>query len=404
MSFYDTKRQVEQYWKTPGNARLKMLLAAHPEIGNGNSKELARAYPGETQREGLIRHVPASQPRTLAKANYRPGLVGDARDTAESNVVRTLYDDDEDRKKILSGEKAVDRDRYLQRALANDSVTNLDVLFRAELMETIVAGAEPAKLARNMANTFQVNKRKGDHPRGPDQRYADDYSQGAEIHQPSDGFDTYEYETTKHAQAYELTNELVAESEPDVLEWMVRWTGAAVENKINRHFINALVDDADSGNDVDAEVDGTLDLSATQALNHAQTEIDNADFGPGDTAVVHPFFARGIFEDTNVAYAQRYGSDSGIQEREAQRIMGLNHDVASGGAYEGDNSFGYDSEDDIGAIVYPQEMAHLLIWMDLDMEDYDDPVRHLTGGNAYAYTTTELARPKAFSRVFHSTS
>lgn len=405
MSLYKTKRQIESYWRSPGNARLKALMAAHPEIGGEDPKEVAKAWPGESKRRELTKAVPGGQPRTLAKASYSPGSHENIRDSYEENTIRTLYDGEE-RDKVLSGEKTVDRDRYLKRALANDSVTNTDILFREELMESILQGAEPAKLARDMSNVFSVNKRTGDHPRGPDQRYAQTYSQGAEINSRSDGFDTYRFETEKLAEGYEITNELIAESEPDVLEWLVRHTGENVENALNRQFITALVEDAADSNDVDADVGGDDDLSAAQAWNYAQTEIDVADFGPADTAVGHPYFTRSLFEDTNIAYANRYGNSDGIQERQAQRVMGLDHDVAASSALDpgSDETWDYRGEGEIGSAVYPQEFVHTLIWMDLDMEDYEDPVRHLVGGNAYMYSDVQVARPEAVSRVFHSTA
>lgn len=416
-SRYQLERRLKRFWREEGNPRLKgLMLAALPNTGI-DPQDVGEAWiTSQDERSRQLEHN--DSPRALqapVSQQYSPGVHFDTaegvRQRPESAAARTLAKDefgDDDYEQFLSGELSMDKDVYIQRALLNESVTELDVLFREELETTFIMGAQPRKIFRDAANVRNVTKRKGDIPRLSDQIYADVYAQGTTIESGREGFDTVPFECEKIAQAFEVTDELIIESEPDAVEALARKTGAAVENTINRIALVELVDQA--GKNVDAQVGGTNDWGAVRALNEAAGAVEIEDLGRPDTAVVHPEFETHIFQDSNVVYANRGGSTEPVQDREFGDVMGLNRFVASDGTYNNatdtrtlstSNTWGYAADAEKGAVAYVQEMFNLIVWQDMDMEtrDYEDPIRDLQGSNVRSYVDATFGQTNAAATV-----
>lgn len=413
MTRYKTERRLKRYWREPGNARLKGLFLAGLPNTDTTPEEVGRAWP--TDPKERQRHLEASDHHRALSApvsqQYTPGKHGNIKERPESGVARTLARDefgDDDYEKFLAGQESMDKDQYIQRALLNDSVTELDVLFREELETTFIMGAQPRKIFRDAANVRNVTKRKGDIPRLSDQVYAQVHGHSDEIRTGQEGFDTVAYETQKVAQGFEISDALMAESEPDSFEALARKTGASVENTINRICLVDLVDNANQS--FDADVGGTTDATATQALNGAATKVDLQDLGEPDQAVVHPEFEQDIFDDTNVVYANRSGETEPLQDRLMGDIMGLTRWKASDGTYAnaGDtktlstsNTWGYGADGEIGAVTFVQDMFNLVVWQDFDMEtkSYEDPIRDLQGQNVRSWVDAVYGQTDAAATI-----
>lgn len=404
MSYYQTQRTLKSYWREEGNPRLKgLLLAGLPNTGV-SAQEVGEAWITDpNEREHHLTHAPPGAAGAPVTQQYSPGTHPEFGDANESAVARSLAKsefDEDDADRFLAGDKPMDKDRYLKRALLNDSVTELDVLFREELETSIIQGAQPRKIFRDAAFVANVSKRKGDLPRVTDEGYAPKIAQGAEIETGQDGFDTVAYETEKYATGFEINDELINESEPDVVEQLAREAGARVENAINRAALNALIDNA--GQSFDADVGGTTDASPVQALNGAATQVDLQDFGPTDTAIVHPRFEQGLFDDTNTVYANRGGSTEPLQDRRMGSIMGLERWVASAGTYNaGTETWDYQNDGEVGAIGYERDKFALVLWDDMDLvtKDWEDPVRDLQGSNVRTYADAVFRQANAAATV-----
>jgi len=410
---YETQRILKRFWRSPGNPRLKGLFLAAADGSGHTAREVGEAWidsPAERKRHlshveksddtraGRILTVPAEQ-------SYSPGQRGDIKNTRENAVARTLARKEfsggsadalnEDGERFLAGSKGMDKDKYVKRALLNNSVAELDVLFREELETTVIQGAAPRKIARDAANVFNVTKKTGDLPRGSDQAYAEKGSQGAPIRTGDKSFDTVSFDTERYGAGFEITDELIRQSEPDVLEVLVRDAGAQVENAINRVFINNLVDNAGQEHDTaGSNQDVTM-------VNKAVEQVELQDF-VADTMVQHPKFKTALFEDSNLAYANRAGSDDTIRNREFNPLLGLEMMSMSAGAYnEGAQSWDFGANGDIGAVAYQRDHAALVLWddFDLEMEEYDDPIRRLSGGNVVSYADSVYRQPDAAARV-----
>jgi hypothetical protein len=416
MNRNEISRLLKQYWRSPGNARLKGLFLAASDTNSARPEDVGRAWPTDPdERRRLAEAAAPGEGRMLStpvSQRYAPGTRDDFGSQNEHAIARSLskalLSGEDDRERFLAGDTPVDKDTYIQRALLNESVTELDVLFREELRQSLIMGAQPRKIFRDAANVMNVSKRKGDIPRHTDEVYAEVSGQGDVIGTGREGFDTVAFECEKVAQGFEISDELLDESEPDVMEALARQTGAAVENTVNRICLVQLVDNA--GQTFDADVGGTVDATAVQALNGAATNVDLQDFGPTDTAVVHPEFEQDLFDDTNVVYANRGGSTEPLQDRQLGSIMGHERFMASDGTYNNagntrtlspSNTWGYAADGEYGAVAYQREMFNLIVYDEFDMEtkEYEDPIRDLQGMNVRTYVDAKYGQTNAASVV-----
>jgi len=415
MSRYKTQKRLKRYWREEGNPRLKGLFLAGLDHTDVRPKEVGEVWltdPNERERQLSANDSHRALTAPVSQ-QYSPGAHGTLQERPESGVARQLARDEfskeDDWKAFLAGDETMDKDQYIKRALLNDSVTELDVLFREELETTFIMGAQPRKIFRDAANVRNVTKRKGDVPRLTDQVYAEvDGGQGSETGTGREGFDTVAYETQRVSQGFEISDALMAESEPDSFEALARKTGAAVENTINRICLVTLVDNANQS--FDADVGGTTDATATQALNGAATEVDLQDLGEPGQVVVHSEFEKDIFDDTNVVYANRSGETQPVQERLMGDIMGMTRWKASDGTYNngGDtrtvtpsNTWGYNADGEYGAVAFVQDMFNLVVWQEFDMEtkSYEDPIRDLQGQNVRSWVDAVYGQQDAAAYI-----
>lgn len=408
---YQAERTLRRFWRTSGNPRLKGLFLAAAPNTPFSAEDIGEAWVTDRdERERMLKQVPdhtqgMRQLKAPVAQQYSPGRHDGFRKTREEGVARTLARKEfsggsadgltDEGERFLAGTETMDKDRYIQRALLNNSVAELDVLFREELETSIIQGAAPRKIARDAANVINVTKQTGDLPRGSDQAYAQAGAQGSAIRTGDKSFDTVPFSTTRYGAGFEITDELIRQSEPDVLEALVRDAGAQVENAINRVFINNLVDNAGQEHDTaGSNQDVTM-------VNKAIEQVELQDF-VADTMVQHPEFKTSLFEDSNLAYANQAGSDDTIRQREFNPLFGLEMFTMSDGAHNTSNqTWGFAADAEIGAVAYQREHAALVIWddFDMEMEDYDDPIRRLSGGNVLSYVDSVYRQSDAAARV-----
>lgn len=419
----DVRRRLRQYWRDPGNARLKGLFLAGLPNSGAREEDVAECWPGKKEREThleVARNKPESNRMMTAAATqqYSPGHVDeDPKSRPEAGVARTLardeFSEDEDVHAFLSGDKSMDLDTYIQRALLNDSPTELDTLFRKELVDTMVMGAQPRKIFRDAANVRRVNREKGDLPRESDEPYAPIIGHNDEIRTGQQGFDTVSFNCDKIATGFEISDSLMNQSEPDAFASLAEGIGAAVENTLNRVALVTLIENADNGNDVDAAIGDSDEISAVQALNAGYTNVDTNEYAEPNTVVNHPEFEKAIFDDTNVVYANRSGETQPVQERQMGSVMGLTRWKASDSTYNGagsasygqqlstSNTWGYDADGEFGAVVFPSRLFNVVIWDEFDMttKSYEDPIRDLEGQNVRTWMDAVYGQQGAAGRI-----
>lgn len=402
MSAHEAKRQLHTFAKSGRNWRLMGLYLAHPEVPSGISeRDLAKAWPIHESEKRALRVSDNPHPNYAPDKTYSFEEGSDA-DRQLSGAVK-----ESDYQSGPFGERTLGADRAIKRALAyEDSVENLDVLFRKEIFDTVIEGSRKAEIARDASTVFPVDRAKGDHPRGQDTQFAPTVAEGAAIPDNSENHDTVEWDADRFGQGATATDRLIRQSLVSVIERNIEWIGHSVEMKANRLWLNELIDNAATDNDVDASAE---DNRGVAAINKAIEQISLNDESP-DTVVQHPTFTKTLFDTAEnnaiIPFANDFGDDEGIRDRVAFPLLGLEGVRGDNGVYDpdGSNSWGYDSADDTGAVVYDSDRIGMYLFNDIEMKEYDDPVRDLQAINARMSVDFVYHKPEAASRIQYSVS
>jgi hypothetical protein len=291
-----------------------------------------------------------------------------------------------------------DLDGAIKRTLFSASTfEEVDTLFREQLLETVMMGAEPRKIAREASNVINAETRSGDIPVGTDQTFAPDVSEGGEIRDDRESYATIEWDCQKVGQGARVTDEMVDHAMVDIIERQIEYLGASVENRINRVWLNETLDNANGNFDTNGSDQGV------PGLNGAYGVVDEEDFIP-DSFVSHPEYRTALFDDSNLVFVNRAGTDDALRDRELGEVMGITHYPLSGST-NGDTSetWGFNVDGEKGAVVYDSDHSHLILYnpngQDIEVKDYEDPVRDLQGVNARIHVDAEYSQERAAATV-----
>ena len=373
-----SRRDMAEAWPDPGSASDYKFLA---------NPEEERKMGGIAAHKGSDRYDVIRLAESLtSKASVSDKKLGT--DTIEEVDSRTLK---------------AHKDDVIRRTLfAGASQEEVDRLFREELFDVVIAGSETRKIARDVADVINVDTRTGDIPVRSDDPFADKVAQGAPIRDDREQYDTIRFSTDKYGQNARVTDEMVDQANIDAIERQIEYVGAAVENAINRRWLTTLIDNA--GESVTR--DTSLDDPEYSALNAAYGKIDANDF-PADTFTTHPQFRTDLYDNNALRFANRSGSDEIVRDRVFDPLLDMEHRAASGRTYspDGDNAWGFSSSGDVGAMVYNSENTHILMYapngQGIEIKDYDDPIRDLTGVNARVHVDSVLSQERAVAQVLH---
>jgi len=396
MSATDARRELSKLASGDSNWRLAGLYLAHPEVPSGLSeKDLAKAWP-----------VHDSEYRKLGIDRKEAASLGPKKSYAfdeESDAYRQLSDATNESDFSDAGpfgSQKIHSDRAIKRALAfEDSIGNLDVLFREEIRETVIEGARKQQIARDAASVINVDRQRGDHPRGPDDEFATNLAEGEAIPDKSGNFDTVTWSTDKFGRGMRATDELLNQSLVDVLVQNMEHLGRQCENAINRAFITELVDNA--GASVDASAENNRGWAA---INKAIEQVELNDFMP-NSVVQHPTFTKTLFDTAEnnaiIPFANEFGDDEGIRDRAAFPLLGLQGFRASNGMYDptGGNTWDYTAAGETGGVVYDSNNVAIYMFRDIEMKEYDDPIRDLQGLNARVEFDVQFHQPGSAAAI-----
>lgn len=395
MSATKARKELGKLAKSNSNWRLAGMMLAHSRVPSGlDESDLAKAWP---VHKSDYRMLGADQRKSDITAPDKQYSLSE-----DSRAFRQLSDATQgsDFEDGPFGEKVIHSDRAIKRALAfEDSIENLDTLFRKEIRETVIEGSRKAQIARDAATVINVDRQRGDHPRGPNDEFAPDVAQGAAIEDDSGKHDTVEWSTTKFGQGMAATEELLNQSLVDVIAQNMEHLGRAAENALNRQFVTALVEGA--GSTVDAS---TEDNRGWAAINEAIHQVELADFMP-DSAIQHPTFTKTLFDTAEnnalIPFAQELGSDEGIRDRVAFPLLGLEGFRASNGMLdpESADTWDYTANDETGGVVYDRDNVGIYLFRDVEMKEYDDPIRDLEGINVRMESDVVLQQPDSAARI-----
>ena len=395
MSATDARRELSKLAKSDSNWRLAGLYLAHPEVPSGLSeKDVAKAWPTHKSDYRMLGADARASEITAPDKQYC--LSEDSETYRELSAATNESDFDDG----PFGEKIIHSDRAIKRALAfEDSIANLDTLFRKEIRETVIEGARKAQIARDASTVINVDRQRGDHPRGPDDEFAPRVAEGGAIADEAGQHDTVEWSTDKYGRGMAATEELLNQSLVDVIAQNMEHLGRQCENAINRGFVTELVENA--GNTVDASAE---DNRGWAAINEAIHQVELSDFMP-DSAVQHPTFTKTLFDTAEnnalIPFAQEFGDDEGIRDRVAFPLLGLEGFRASNGMLDpaSSDTWDYTAEGETGGVVYDRDKVGIYLFRDIEMKEYEDPIRDLEGINVRMESDVVLQQPGSAAAI-----
>jgi hypothetical protein len=284
----------------------------------------------------------------------------------------------------------------------------------------VAEGAQRRQMARDGAFVFNADTNQGNVTVAEDQAYqyesgSDGIAEGGIIPDEREDYSTVSWDCIKVGTGARITDEMIRHARVDLIERQVQWVGAVAENDMNRIWLNTLVDGASQNNTA-----GTN--KGVPAVNGAVTQVDLQDF-VADSLVTHPEMRDELFDDSNLVYANRSDSTEPLRNRElggplmglqhypmnsrnrelGGPLMGLQHYPMNSSAYDSPtNTWAYGAADEFGGVAYQRDHIWLVIEQDIEVKDYEDPIRDLQGVNSRAWVDATYAQPDAAATIEHS--
>ncbi len=390
-----------------GNWRFKALLLAALPDSPVSRKDVAKAWPTKPGDYRFLQSNPRYDPEQEAQRMLL------AEEGTEDH--RFLMDYAKDATKevdasqhhLAGGDTKIHTarlDEAIQHALfAASTVEEVDTLFRAQLADVVAEGAQRRQVARDGAFVFNANTNSGDVPVADDRQYSytdgsGGLAEGGIIPDDREGYSTVAWDCKKLGVGARITDEMIRHAQVDLIERQIAHVGEVVENDINRIWLNALVDNANQSHTAASSTE-----RGVPALNGGVTQVDLQDFQP-DTFVSHPEFRQELFDDSNLVLVNQSGTTDELRERQiAQgRVMGLDHLAMNQAAYDSTTeTWGYAATGEVGGIVYQKDHIWLVIEQDIEIKDYEDPIRDLQGVNARAYVDAVYSQTDAAAQIIH---
>ena len=412
----DARRMLSQH-SQDGNWRLKGLLLAGMQEG-ASREDYARAWPSSKDSSSyriLSRHnqrdAETERNRTVVaeKGSERYRALSDHASGSTGRTLAAAKPEEIDDGRALG----MPLDDGIKRMLFSTSTNEeVDILFREQLLETIMEGSRRRQIARDVSNVLNVDTRRGDIPIAEDDRSGRLTAEGAEIRDDGEDYTTVEWNCEKVAAGSRITEEMVDHGIVDLIERQVEDVGRRVENSINEVFLTNAIDDA-VANGQSVTFDNTVTDPGYKALNALYGQVDRADFEP-DQFISTPGYRTEVFSNDNLRFVNRAGTDDVVRTRMFDPLLDMEHNGASLNSYDddgdnvpggGDNNFGFTDETGaavsggIGALVLSQQHNHLILYApngnDIEVKDYDDPIRDLRGFNARIHVDQEYSQARS---------
>jgi hypothetical protein len=419
MSTSTDARRILSQLAQGGNWRFKGILAAGMEAG-ASREDFARAWP--STKDSSSYRILSRHPTRSGEQEKKRRVVGEK--GTETHRILNDYADESGTGRTLAAAKPKELDNQgglhaplddtIKRTLfASSTNEEVDTLFREQLLETVMEGSRRRQIARDVSTVQNVDTRKGDVPIAEDDRSGRRTAEGAEIRDDGESYTTISWDTTKVSAGSRVTEEMVDHAMIDMVERQVSDVGRRVENSINEVWLTNAVDDAVS-NGQSVEFDSTLDDPGYQALNSLYGQIDRDDFLP-DTFTTTPGFRTEVFSNDQLRFVNRSGDDSVVRDRMFEPLLDMEHAASSLNSYDDDgrnvggtggsntweftDASGAAVSDGIGALAFAQEHNHLFLYApngnDIEVKEYDDPIRDLRGFNARIHCDQDYSQARS---------
>lgn len=282
-------------------------------------------------------------------------------------------------------EGKVVRVRELLQSEAIESTT----LIQTEVYGTVLEGAEPAKVMRDVLPVVKAKSNKLDWVLGEAGTYAGKVAEGAEIPVDTQDYSKRTFTVEKYGVRPLITRELVEDGLFDVVTLELRKAGARIENALNQEALSVIIENAGLEHDTTGSNQGVKAIASAMGL------VRGAHFNP-DTIILHPEAEALILRDyVPGSYGNKWEASGQVRA-----ILGLKSVVTGVTDNSSTYTWDYDSDGDIGMCVLDSKNAGaIVIRRDISVERYSDPIRDLIGIGVTARFDADRLHANASARV-----
>ena len=268
-----------------------------------------------------------------------------------------------------------------RRELLQSEAIQSTTLIQAEFYSTVLEGAEPNKVMRNMLRVVNMGSNQETFPIGEAGSVLPVVAEGAELPTNVQDYTPVTLTSKKYGEKGIISSELIEDSKYDIVALEVAKSGARAENTLNHVTLTMLLDDAGLEHDCTGS---DLGFKAIAGARKAMKQVNTKP----DVCIVCAESEYQLIVDAQLSYASYYGS-AGVTPAVGQGvvppIMGIRVSPTLDPAdttYDSDTytwDFGADGE--IGMVLVDSASLAAVIGMrrDITVKDYDDPVRDLKG-------------------------
>ncbi len=284
-------------------------------------------------------------------------------------------------------EGKVVRVRELLQSEAIESTT----LIQTEVYATVLEGAEPAKVMRNVLPVVPVQSNKLDWVLGEVGSYAPKVAEGAEIPIATQDYDKRTFTIEKYGVRPLITNELIEDGLFNIVNLELEKAGKKIENSLNQEALSNILENSRQSFDTSGSNQGV------KAVAGAMGTLSAANFN-ADTVIMHPEAQTKILLDyTPGTYDTTYHQTGTVPS-----ILGLKAFVCNVVDTSNSYTWDFDQDSEIGMLVIDSKNSGAVAMKrDITIEKYSDPIRDLTGISVTARFDCERLWPSATCRVVY---
>jgi len=320
-----------------------------------------------------------------------------------ATLLKYGYAGNAERHRMLKKEsfkKTIGEEAYKTLLQSEANAIENTTLVQEEVAKTIIEGAEPFKVMREVVPVIKTKSYSVRFVKGSAGTYAEDIAEGAAIQVDTQSYSKQDITIKKIGTRPLITNELIEDELFDVVELELKKAGARLENKLNRDVLNAMLNGSNkiTTNTVDPGAGNHIDVAD---IASAVGKVKKHNYLP-DILLTHPTAEAYLFADSNIAYAAYAGTNEPLTTGRLPKLLGLTPytlTVTDKSSPTWDDTTG---GTDVTAIVFSKnDLAVIAMRRDVTIEQYEDPIHDLVGISCTMRYGTDVLREEAGCIIYH---
>ena len=269
-------------------------------------------------------------------------------------------------------------------------------LIQTEAHKTVLEGAQPMISMRDAMQMNQMHSLVQTWPLGESGitasgTYSNQVAEGAQIPVRTQDYSTLTFTAKKYAERVVVSSELMDDSFVNLMDQELRFAGRRIENQLNQDAITELIDTCSTN-----EVDTAGTNQGIKAVAAAVSKVRASGFTP-DTLVMHPEAEALVLQE--FVPTNYYPTESIVNTGMVPNILGLKT-YTCGVVDNGTQEWGYAADGEIGMMVFDSVAVGAIgMRMDMNITEYEDPVRDASGATVISRFDVEVALEQAGARI-----